>query len=225
MTMTIPILSKLFRGISPEDGARLMNELGASLRRIPKGRYVLREGDLKRNIGILLDGRLEMFETDPDGRRSMVGVVHPPESFALVFAFAAVERHPASVLASDDSTILVIPVDRILPQPGTEIDPVRRRFIRNILAETSEQAWELRSRAFILSRRSTSERLLTYLRQQMRSQGSASFSIPFDRQGLADFLCVDRSALSSVLGRLAKRGLLAYHKNSFVLKGAAGGME
>lgn len=218
---SIPIMSPLFRGISPEEGRHLMDRLGAVTRRLRKGAAVLYAGDRKRNIGILLDGALEMFETDASGRRSMVGVVRPPQCFALVFAFAAVERHPATVVASDDSTILVIPVDRILPPPGTELDAVHRRFIRNIMAETCEQAWSLRSRAFILSRRSTSDRLLTYLRQQMHAQGSPSFSIPYDRQGLADFLCVDRSALSTVLGRLARNGILAYRKNHFVLKGEA----
>lgn len=223
MTQSIPILSPLFRGISPEDGCRLMDRLGAVTRHIRKGASVLYAGDPKRNIGVLLDGCLEMFETDAQGRRSMVGVVHPPESFALVFAFAAVERHPASVMATEDSTILVIPVAHILPAQGAEIDLVHRRFIRNVLNETAEQAWQLRSRAFILSRRSTRDRLMTYLRQQMHAQGSRSFAIPYDRQGLADFLCVDRSALSSVLGRLAREGLLTYRKNRFVLTDAGAG--
>lgn len=215
---TVPLLSQLFMGISREEGIALMQRLGASSRNIKAGDVVFREGTIKRNMGVVLDGCLEMFETDADGRRSMVGVVHPPESFAQVFAFAAVERHPATVVAREDSRILVIPVANVLPRPGAEIDAVHRRFIKNLLAEICETAWRLRSRAFILSRRSTTERLMTYLRQQMRAAGSSSFSIPYDRQALADFLCVDRSALSSVIGRLAKRGILSYHKNHFILK-------
>lgn len=225
MTETIPLLSRLFQGISREDGIALMNRLGADTRRIPAGDIVFRAGTPKRNIGILLDGCLEMYETDADGRRSMVGFVRPPMSFAQVFAFAEVERHPATVAAVEDSRILVIPIANIVPQQATTIDPVHRRFVRNMLADICETAWRLRSRAFILSRRSTTDRLMTYLRQQMRAEGSASFAIPYDRQGLADFLCVDRSALSSVIGRLARRGVLSYHKNHFVLKGKAGELE
>src|SRR5574344_1891332 len=90
MNAPIPIMSKLFRGITREDGALLF-----------------RAGIPKRNFGVLLDGRLEMFEIDSDGRRSIVGYVVPPETFALVFAFAQVERHPASVMATEDSVILV----------------------------------------------------------------------------------------------------------------------
>lgn len=225
MVDTVPIFSRLFRGIDRADGIALMNEMGASVRKVPAGAIVLREGTPKRNIGVLLDGCLEMYETDLEGCRSMVGQVNPPESFAQVFAFAAVERHPATVAAVRDSRILVIPVASVLPRPGSSVSPVRLRFIQNMLAEVCETAWRLRYRAFILSRRSTTDRLMAYLRAKMRAEGANDFTIPFDRQGLADYLCVDRSALSSVIGRLARKGVLDYHKNHFVLHGPAGEFE
>ena len=217
MVDSIPVLSKLFRGIEREEGIALMNEIGASTRNVPAGSIVLHEGTPKRNLGILLDGCLSMRETDSEGRRSMIGFVHPQASFALVFSFASVERHPATVVAEKDSKILVIPVGKILPTPGSPITDVRRRFVENVMSEICETAWRLRARAFILSQRSTPSRLTTYLRMKMRAEGSRDFTIPFDRQGLADFLCVDRSALSAVFGRLAKKGILSYRKNNIVL--------
>lgn len=225
MVDTVPVLSKLFSGISREDGIALMNEMGATIRKVREGEVVLREGSLKRNIGVLLDGELEMYETDIDGRRAVVGRVYPQQSFAQVFAFATVECHPATVAAVEDSKFLVIPIEKVLPKPGLSISPVHRRFVRNLLGDICETAWRLRARAFILSRRSTSERLMTYLRMKMRAEGSNDFRIPFDRQELADFLCVDRSALSTVIGRLAKKGILNYHKNHFVLLGTAGAIR
>lgn len=217
MVNTIPMFSRLFSGISRDDGVELMNRLGATTRKIPAGGFVFREGTLKRNIGVLLDGELEMFETDPDGRRTMVGVVKPQQSFAQIFAFAEVEQHPASVMAIEDSVILVIPIANILPKAGEGIDAVRRTFIHNMMIDMANTAWTLRSRAFILSRHTTEDRLMTFLREQMRAAGSSSFKIPYDRQGLADFLSVDRSALSSVISKLSKRGVLKYHKNHFVI--------
>lgn len=215
MVNTVPMFSELFKGITRDEGVELMNRLGATIRKIPADGYVFREGTLKRNIGVLLDGELEMFETDADGRRTMVGVVHPQESFAQVFAFANVEQHPASVVATEDSVILVIPIGRILPPPGTTIDPVHGKFLRNMLRDMANTAWTLRRRAYILSRHSTEERLMAYLREESRAAGETAFKIPYDRQGLADFLAVDRSALSSVIGKLARRGVLKYHKNHF----------
>ena len=217
MVDSIPVLSKLFRGIEREEGIAIMNEIGASTRNVPAGSIVLHEGTPKRNLGVLLDGCLSMRETDSEGRRSMIGFVHPQASFALVFSFASVERHPATVVAEKDSKILVIPVGKILPTPGSPITDVRRRFVENVMSEICETAWRLRARAFILSQRSTPSRLTTYLRMKMRAEGSRDFTIPFDRQGLADFLCVDRSALSAVFGRLAKKGILSYRKNHIVL--------
>ena len=225
MVTTIPVFSSLFRGIGHAEGVALMNAMGASMRKIPAGSVVLREGTLKRNIGILLEGALEMYETDAEGHRSIVGLVAPQDSFAQVFAFAAVERHPATVAAVKDSEILVIPIANVLPTPGIPISAVHRRFIHNMLGDICETAWRLRARAFILSRRSTTDRLMTYLREKMRAEGSNDFVIPFDRQELADFLCVDRSALSSVIGRLARKGVLSYRKSHFVLHGEAGEIE
>lgn len=219
MIESIPILSPLFAGIAPEEGKRFLERLGATVRYIRRGDYVFHAGTIKRNFGVLLSGELEIFETDSDGRRLIVRTVQPAESFAQVFAFAKVERHPASVVALTDSTILVIPLAQLMPVAGREVDAVHSRFLQNFMTQLCEDAWTLRSRGYILSRRSTEERLISYLRQRMNAEGSPAFTIPFDRQGLADFLCVDRSALSSVMSKMAMRGLLGYHKNHFVLKG------
>lgn len=220
MVDTIPVFSRLFRGIEREDGIALMNEMGAMTRNVPAGGVVLREGTRKRNLGVLLDGCLSMFETDSEGHCPMIGLVQPQESFALMFSFAAVEQHPATVVAVKDSRILIIPVAKVLPPPGSPITDVRRRFVQNVMSEICETAWRLRARAFILSQRSTAARLMTYLRMKMRAVRSKEFTIPFDRQGLADFLCVDRSALSAVFSRLAKKGTLSYRKNHIVLHGS-----
>lgn len=219
MVDSIPVFSRLFRGIDREEGVALMNEMGAMTRKVPAGGIVLREGTPKRNLGVLLDGRLSQYETDSEGRRSVIGIVNPPEAFALIFSFASVERHPATVEAVKDSMILVIPIAKVLPPLGLPVTNVRRQFILNLMCEISETAWRLRAHAFILSQRSITARLSAYLRMKMRAEGSNDFTIPFDRQGLADYLCVDRSALSTVFGRLAQKGLLSYRKNHIVLHG------
>lgn len=220
MVDAVPLLSKLFRGIDREEGIALMNEMGALTRNVPAGTVVVHEGVPKRNLGVLLDGSLSMYETDSEGRRSMIRMVRPQEPFALLFSFASVERHPATVVAEKDSKVLIIPVAKVLPPAGAPITDVRRRFVHNLMSEICETAWRLRARAYILSQRSITARLMTYLRMKRHSEGAKEFTIPFDRQGLADFLCVDRSVLSSVLSKLARKNVLSYRKNHIVLKGA-----
>ena len=137
-----------------------------------------------------------------------------------MFSFAAVERHPATVVAAKDSKILVVPVSRVVPPPNTPIADVRRRFVHNLMSEICDMAWRLRARTYILSQRSITARLMAYLLMERDAEGSSDFTIPFDRQALADFLCVDRSALSAVLSRLAKEKVLSYRKNQIVLQWA-----
>ena len=68
-----------------------------------------------------------------------------------------------------------------------------------------------------ISNRTTREKLLSYLPDEAQRSRSASFSIPFNRQQLADFLSVDRSAMSNELGKMRKEGLIEFHKNQFTL--------
>lgn len=217
MHYSIPIASRLFSGIGREEGTALMDRFGSVVRKFKKGSLVIREGDPKTHIGILLDGQLEIFEMDDNGCRSVVSAIYPPNCFALTFAFSRIDRHPATVKAVTDSVAMMVPINRLVLHPDEQIDPVYCRFMNNLVSEVCEVAWLGRFRAYVLSRRSTSSRVMAYFRAKARTNGSASFSIPFDRNGLADYLCVDRSALSTVLGKLAREGKLQYRKNRFTL--------
>lgn len=223
----IPMMSDLFRGMEPEESSDLMERLGASVRHALKGEVLFHEGHPKLGFGVLLDGRLEISESDVEGRRAMVCAVSPPDSFALTFAFTDIKRHPATVVAVEDSTYLHIPLARLtVPLSDAASDLLRMRFLDNVMRSIGNLAWSLRLRAYVLSRRTTEMRLRTYLRLQMRGAHRAEFTIPFDRQGLADYLCVDRSALSTVIGRLVRKGLITCRRNTFSLaKESAGLME
>jgi CRP-like cAMP-binding protein len=68
-----------------------------------------------------------------------------------------------------------------------------------------------------ITKRTTREKLLSYLSEQSRLHGSREFSVPFDRQGLADYLSVERSALSAEMSRLKSEGVINYRKSHFEL--------
>lgn len=218
MNFPIPIGSRLFKGMTREEASQLLTDLGADVKNVPRGGFVFHEGDPKVHFAVLLDGELMMYETDPDGRRSLVGCLRPPNCVALIFAFADVDRHPATVKAKEDSTILRIPVARVRALCSSMMDSVQRRFMENLSVEICELAWHHRFHTYLLTRRTTRERVLAYLRRKSRDAGSLSFTIPLDRNGMADYLCVDRSALSVVLSRLADEGVIEYSKNRFCFK-------
>ena len=70
-----------------------------------------------------------------------------------------------------------------------------------------------------MARPTTREKLLSYLSAQAARAGGPEFDIPLDRQQLADYLAVDRSAMSAVLGKLRDEGVLEFRKNHFRLLG------
>ncbi len=121
---------------------------------------------------------------------------------------------PFSVEAAADSDVLLIDVKRILTTCPTACR-FHSRLIENLMAILARKNILLGAKIRHLSRRSTRDKLLSYLSEQAREAGSRSFTIPFNRQELADSLCVDRSAMSSELSKLKPRAVLDYEKNSF----------
>jgi len=75
----------------------------------------------------------------------------------------------------------------------------------------------LNQRIELLGKRSIREKLLSYLWARQKEMNKSRISLPFNRNELADYLCVDRSAMSRVLGQMKKEGLLNFKKNVFEL--------
>ena len=75
----------------------------------------------------------------------------------------------------------------------------------------------LSNRIFCTSPKTIRSRLLTYFSRLSVKYGSSTIQIPFNRQQLADYLNLDRSALSKELGKMQQDGLIEYHKNMIYL--------
>ena len=119
--------------------------------------------------------------------------------------------------AVKDCTVLMLDVTRVLTT-CTNACKFHSRLIRNLLSTISDKNRILTQKMLHMQQRTTREKLLSYLSEQSLKHGSPSFDIPFNRQQLADFLSVDRSAMSSELGKMKNEGLLDFDKNHFVLK-------
>ena len=91
------------------------------------------------------------------------------------------------------------------------------QLIRNLLSSMAQKNFFLNEKLSHVTQRTIRQKLLAYLSSEAARLGSRSFSIPYDRQQLADYLAVDRSALSAELSRLRRDGLLRCHKNNFTL--------
>lgn len=179
----------LFDGIAPEDIDSMLSCLKAKIIRYKKGSAVFLEGDPAGNVGIVLSGKVHIVREDYYGNRNIVAIVSTGEMFGEVFACAGTDLMPVSVFAEEISEIMFIDLRSITTTcgQGCEFHGV---IIRNLLRIVSEKNLILNRKIDFLSKRSTREKLLSYLSAQAKRTRSAEFSIPFNRQELADFpLC------------------------------------
>ena len=120
-------------------------------------------------------------------------------------------------MAAEDCELLFLNVSRLLTSCQAAC-AFHNRLIQNLVAILGRKTMVFNEKLTHLSKRTTREKLLSYLSSQALQKGSLSFAIPYDRQQLADYLCVERAAMSTELSKLQKEGILQYHKNHFVLK-------
>ena len=206
--------SAIFDGIGTDNLSALLSCLGAKRRRLARGEALMLTGDKADRIGILLSGALSVSTYDLDGRRTIIKRIGPGEIVAAAQALSGAETMSVDVEADEDSDVLLVKTDRIL-SPCENACAFHARLVRNIMRTLAAKTLELNRKIEILSHRSTQARLMAYLRAVAQQKGTVEFDIPFDRQQLADYLCVERSALSAEISRLSKLGLITSRKNHF----------
>jgi len=214
----LPVLQKcpLFWGIAPSELPALLTCLGAKTVMADRRETVLREGEPARFVGVVLEGGVQIQQEDYFGNRSILGLAGPGELFGESFACAGADSLPVSVTASRDSVLLLVDCRRVL-SPCEKACGFHRSILSNLMQIMARKNLAFHQKLQITSRRTTREKLLAYLNLQAKLHGSAAFSIPFDRQELADYLGVDRSGLSAELSRLRREGILECQKNRFIL--------
>lgn len=214
----IPVLqrSTLFRGIDPMDIYGLLGCLGARKLAYRKNQAVFLEGDPATHVGIVLSGSVQVSRDDLYGNRSILTRAEESEVFGESYAFADVAALPVNVVAEEDSQILLIDSSRITRSCSNACD-FHSRLIRNLLQIVSVKNLHFHQKLEITAKRSTREKLLAYLTAQEKLHGSKAFTIPFDRQELADYLGVERSAMSAEISKLRKDGILECNRSHFKL--------
>lgn len=218
MEKFLNILQKcpLFYGISDSDLLRMLTCLGARVMHFDRKYTVAREGSTARYIGVVLSGSVEVSEMDYYGNRSMLAVSQPGDAFGEAFACAGVPSLPVTVTAREACDIMLLDSEHILHTCENNCG-FHNRLIYNLMRDLAEKTVLFHERIEITSKRTTRDKLLAYLLAASRRAGSASFTIPFDRQQLADYLEVDRSGLSAEISKLRREGILDSRKSYFRL--------
>ena len=206
----------LFDGIEEKEILLLLEYLGARKTVCEKGELLLRAGEMAGRAGILTEGQACVVQEDFWGNRSIVAKIYPGQIFGEVFALLPEMLLPVSVEAETRTAVLFLDLQKVFPEtgPGNQIP---ESFYRNLLLALAEKNLRLNEKLNHMSKRTTREKLLSYLTEESRRRGSTDFQIPYNRQQLADYLSVDRSAMCSELGKLKREGFLLYRKDHFTI--------
>jgi len=218
MEKFLPILRKcpLFAKVDDGDIPGMLGCLTAVIKEVKKNQFIFSEGEPAVYVGILLDGSAHVEKQDFYGNRSIVSSVAPGDLFAESFACAGVTEMPVSVVAVEDSKVMLIPCQRITVGCANACAH-HSQMIYNLLQIVAVKNLEFHRKLEITANRTTREKLLAYLQLQAKEKGSSTFSIPYDRQGLADYLGVERSAMSAELGKLRRDGVIDFSRSKFTL--------
>ena len=213
---TLAKRSPLFDGIGIDNLSALFSCLGARRARLAKGEQLFRTGEMPDRFGVVLSGSLAVSTYDANGKRTLIKLIKAPEVVAAAQALSGADVISVDVEANEDSVVLLLKAARIVT-PCENACAFHTRIVRNIMCALAVKTLELNRKIDILSRRATADRLLAYLYSVSRQNASREFDIPLDRQGLADYLCVERSALSDEISRLSKAGIISSRKSHFAL--------
>ena len=206
--------SPLFDGVNPEDRKAMLGCIGYHISTFKKGDIVAFEEENIKHIGIIMKGSVDMVKEDLWGNKTMLVRMRKDELFGETFACGSDNLSVVTFLVSEDAKILFLPFDRVM-HSCTMACVFHHRLIENMVHIIANKNRDLMRKVEVVSKRTIRERLLAYLSIQAQIQESRYFEIPLGRVELAEYLCVDRSALTRELAKMKDDGLIDYDKNCF----------
>ena len=214
--LNILCTSPLFANMNKTELESMLKCLSARKAAYAKDVYILSAGNNIKDVGIVLSGSVNIIKEDFWGNRAILAKIHSGEMFGEAFAFSKIEKLPVSAVAAEKTEILFVDFGKIATTCSSACI-FHTQLIQNMLKILAHKNIMLTQKLEHIVQRTTREKLLSYLSEQAMKSGSNSFSIPFNRQELADYLSVDRSAMSNELCKLRDEGILEFQKNNFKL--------
>lgn len=208
--------SKLFTGIRPDKIPGMLSCLHARREKFPAGAMIVREGERVSDVGLVLSGHARSLKADGSGEQLIISLLEQGSFLGVLLAASRDRKSPVSVQAQEPLSVIFFPAERLIF--SCEKSCVNHELLlRSFLDSVAEKSLALNDRIDCLIRRSVREKVETYLARVSAEKGSREFSIPLDRNAMANYLNVERSALSRELSRMQADGLIEYRKNFFRL--------
>ena len=209
--------TRLFQGIREHEIEAMLTCLSAEERTYGNDAYIYRAGDVTGRLGVVMEGAVNIIKDDVWGNRKIIENIGGGQIFGETYACLKGELLMVDVQASERSRILFMDVNRILTTCSSSCD-FHNRLIRSLMYVLAGKNLMLTKKMDIITPKSLRERVMVYLSQESVKQGCRTVTVPFNRQQMADYLSVDRSALSAELSRMQRDGVISYENNRFTIQ-------
>lgn len=219
----LPILKKsnLFQGVTSEEIQTMLTCLSARLKHYKKDEFIIHSGDYIRSIGMVVSGTALIIQEDFWGKRTIISEVMPGTLFAETYACIPSSPIEMSVLCDTECDVIFMDFNRIMNICSSACN-FHTRLVQNFISAIAKKNMVLTKKMQHMSKKTIREKLLSYLSAESIKASASTFDIPFNRQQLADYLSIDRSALSNELSKLQAEGIITYNKNQFTLSTFSG---
>jgi hypothetical protein len=210
----------LFRGIQPSEIEQLLTCLNSRKKQYKKNEIIFCAGSPVHEIGLVLSGSVNIVVNFYWGTSHIFGHIEKGAIFAENYAAIPGKELLCDVLATEPTEILFLNLNQLLTVCQKTCH-FHQKLVHNLVFISAQKSLNLSSRMMHIAPKSIRERLLSYLSEQAMINGNTHFTIPFDRQQLADYLGVNRSAMSNELSKMQKDGLIHFKKNDFILNSSS----
>lgn len=204
----------IFRGMDKDEVADSLKFFQANEQNFKKGATILHAGDVTDKLGLVVEGSVTIESDDVWGNRTILSKVEMGQFFAETYSLLPGEPLLVNVVANENCHILFLRIGS-LERLQNNMERWMIKFVSNLLIVSTHKNLMLSSRSFHTAPKTIRGRVMTYLNSVSMQKHAREFNIPFDRQQLADYLNLDRTALSKELGKMKRDGLIDYYKNSF----------
>lgn len=204
----------LFRGIEVQEIRPMLGCLNPRIATYRKNEIIANSGEPFYGIGIVVFGEVVIAKESIAGNRLILTVLKQGEMFGEMISFSEKKIWPVTVTAQSDSEVIFISPEKMISQ-CEKMCNAHQRIIENMLKVMSKKALLLSRKVDYLSIRSLRGKLCAYLIEQWKSQGTLIFTLPMNRDELADFFNVARPSISREFSKMKDENLIDYHKASF----------
>lgn len=209
--------SPLFHKIGRDDLQVMLECMGANVKKYHKGEIVILSSAQVQYVGVVLDGCIHMVKEQTNGEQVLLTIIRSGELFGESFVCLEGSTSYTTFLTSEKTTVLFIPFQKIMYMCDNRC-PFHHMLIENMVGMLSNKNVRLMQKIDISSRKTLREKLLAYFQMEQKRQKAEQIELDINRATLADYLGVNRSALTRELSKMKEEGLIDFEKNIFSLK-------